>query len=122
MKVILAIICIIGIAWSIISRRNIERDEAAALKTPGKAKRLREQYGELIDKILQKQNHHIAFEREYDESIRFTNSNNQELFISWSYSGLNVACVQNSSLLKEWKFKKTDSTEDIYLEISNYFI
>lgn len=122
MKVILIIICIIGIVWSIISRKNIDREEAVALKTPGKAKRLREQYGELIDKLLQSQNHHIAFEREYDESIRFANSNNQELFISWSSGGLNVSCVQNSSLLKEWKFKKTDSTNDIYLEISHYFI
>ena len=122
MKVILIIICIIGIVWSIISRKNIDREEAVALKTPGKAKRLRVQYGELIDKILQNQNHHIVFEREYDESIRFANSNNQELFISWSYDGLNVACVQNSSVLKEWKFKKTDSTYDIYLEISHYFL
>lgn len=122
MKVVLIIICIIGFVWLTIYRKNIDREEAVALRTPGKAKRLREQYGELIDKILQNQNHHIAFEREYDESIRFANSNNQELFISRAYDGLNVVCFQNSLILKEWKFKKTDSINDIYLEVSDYFI
>lgn len=122
MKIVFVIVCVIVIVWSIASRKKIDKEEAIAIKTPGTAKRLREQYGELIDTILHNKGNQILFERSYDESIRIANQHHQELFLSCSFGNLHVVYIQDSSILKEWKFNKTDQIKTIYNEITQYFI
>ena len=96
-----------------------------ALKTPGEAKRLRENFGDVLDCILQNEDHKILFERSYDESVRIGNSIGQELFMHYSGSSgieLRVFCLLGSSVIKEWSFKKETSSMEIVKEISEYFV
>lgn len=123
---ILLILCVAGLIWAISSRRKIDREEEISLKTPSRAHRLRENFGELIDLILSDPKHRIVFERGYDQSIRFANSHGQELFISSSNIGKNaplifVACTKYSQVIFEKRYDKRASTRDIFLEISDYF-
>jgi hypothetical protein len=124
MKILLIILCVGAIIWLSMARKKIDQEEAVALKTPGTAARLRENFGTVVELVLQDPNHSIALERSYDESIRFKNNSGQELFMSYSALGgsqLRVAVIQNSSVLKEFKFDKSKSSSQIYQEISYYF-
>lgn len=124
MKTLLIILCIVVLIWVSISRKKLDEKEAVALKTPGTANRLRANFGTLINLVLQNPNHTIVMERSYDESIRFKNNSGQELFISFTALGgpqIHVAVIQNSALLKEFKFDKSKSDSQIYHEISYFF-
>ena len=124
MKIFFIILCIGAIIWLSSYRKKIDREEAIALKTPGTASRLRANFGTVVDFVLQDPNHSIALERSYDESIRFKNNAGQELFMSYTALGgsqLRVVVIQNSSVLKEFKFDKSKSSSQIYQEISYYF-
>lgn len=127
MTIVVIIVCIALFIWATNSKKKIDEEEKVALKTPGQATRLRENFGDLITLLLQSEDHYIKFERSYDESIRIGNSKNQELFLSYSSLGSNgpkllVACIEHSILLKELKFDKSRSTNSIYQEISDYFL
>jgi hypothetical protein len=126
MTVILIIICVVVFIWVTNSKKKIDEEEKVALKTPGVATRLREHYGDVLDLILEDENHTILFERSYDESVKIGNSKNQQLFMSYSSLGshgpeLRVACIQDSMVLKEWVFDKRRSAISIYQEIIDYF-
>lgn len=124
MTILLIIICAAAIIWLSSYRKKIDKEEAVALKTPGTASRLRANFGTVVDLVLQNPNHSIALERSYDESIRFKNNSGQELFMSYTALGgsqLRVAVIQNSTVLKELKFDKSKSDNQIYQEISYYF-
>lgn len=124
MTFIVIILCIGVIIWLSSARKKIDEDEAVALKTPGTASRLRANFGNVVDLILQSPNHTIVFERSYDESIRFKNNSGQELFMSFTALGgaqLRVAVIQNSTVLKEFTFDKSKSDYQIYQDISYYF-
>lgn len=123
MKLVLIIICICAIIWLSNYRKKIDEEEKVALKTPGTATRLRQNYGELIDLLLSNPSHLVLMERSYDESIRIGNISGQELFVSYSSLGseLRVACVKDSVLIKEWIFKNEKNIDYIYQEISYYF-
>ena len=124
MKTLLIILCIVVLIWVSISRKKLDEKEAVALKTPGTANRLRANFGTVVDLVLLNPNHSIAMERSYDESIRFKNNSGQELFMSYTALGgsqLRVAVIQNSTVLKELKFDKSKSDNQIYQEISYYF-
>ena len=124
MKILLIILCVGAIIWISRSRKKIDQEEAVALKTPGTATRLRDNFGDVVDLILLDPNHSIVLERSYDESIRFKNTSGQELFISYTALGgsqLRVAVIQDSSVLKEFKFDKSKTDSQIYQEISYYF-
>lgn len=127
MKVILVIICIVGLIWSINYRKKIDKEEKIALETPGHAYRLRADFGGVLDLLLQDSNHIIVFEREYDQSVRLSNNKGQELLMSRDGLGshgpeLLVSCIQDSLLVKTWRFNKRSSDLSIYKEISYYFI
>lgn len=123
MQFLLVVVCVAFFIWTIRVRKKIDKEEEVALKTPGRANRLRAQYGILIERLLEDPKHVILFEREYDELIRMANSHNQELFISRSFGDeLVVACFQDSLPIQSWKFRKTDSISAIYREITDYFI
>lgn len=125
MKIILIILCVIGLIATFSYRRKIDEEEKVALKTPGQAGKLRASYGNLISMLLNNSNNRILFEREYDESIRFGNNRGQELFVSYTLGThgpqIHVACIEHSQVMQEWTFdhRKTDS--QIYQEITNYF-
>lgn len=126
MKIVLIIILIICLFLIKNYKKKIDEEEKIALNTPGTASRLRENFGDVIELILQSKNNKILFERSYDESIRIGNSNNQELFMSYSNLGSNkselrVTCVQDSMVLKEWTFNNNRSSISIYQEIIDYF-
>ena len=125
MRLVIIIVCIAGIIWLTISRKKVDKEEAIALKTPGTANKLRANFGEVIDLLLQDDAHQILFERSYDESIRIGNKDYQELFLSYRYGvhgpDLLVACTQGSTILKEWKFGKQTDSKSIYQEISSIF-
>jgi hypothetical protein len=117
---------VIVFIWVTNSKKQIDEQEKVALKTPGKANRLREHYGDVIEQLLEDVDHKILFERSYDESIRIGNLKNQELFLSFSSLGshgpeLRVACIQDSMVLKEWTFDKRRTNASIYQEIVDYF-
>lgn len=126
MAVIIIILCIVLFVWTMNSRKKIDEKEKVALKTPGTATRLRENYGDVLDLVLQSENHTILLERSYDESVKIGNSRNQQLFMSYFSLGshgpeLRVACIQDSMVLKEWTFDKRRSAISIYQEIADYF-
>ena len=126
MAVIIIILCIVLFVWTMNYRKKIDEKEKVALKTPGTATRLRENYGDVLDLVLQSENHTILLERSYDESVKIGNSRNQQLFMSYSSLGshgpeLRVACIQDSMVLKEWTFDKRRSAISIYQEIADYF-
>lgn len=126
MTFILVFLCVVVFIWATNSKKKIDEEEKVALKTPGTATRLRENYGDVITLILHAENHKLLFERSYDESVRIGNTRNQELFLSYSSIGshgpeLRVACIQDSMVLKEWVFDKRRSAISIYQEIADYF-
>ncbi|MGM9694535.1 MAG: hypothetical protein ACI3YC_05965 [Alloprevotella sp.] len=126
MTIVLIILCVVLFIWATNFKKKIDEDEKVALKTPGKASRLRENYGDVLDLVLQSDDHTLLFERSYDESVRIGNSHNQELFMSYSSLGshgpeLRVACIQDSMVLKEWIFDKRRTSFSIYQEIADYF-
>ncbi len=126
MAVIVIIIFVVLLISMTNFRKKFEEEEKIALKTPGIATRLRENFGELITLVLQSEDHIIKFERSCDESIRIVNSKNQELVLHYSSFGSNgpklyVVCIEHSMLLKKWKFDKSRSCLSIYQEISEYF-
>ena len=126
MAVIIIILCIVLFVWTMNYRKKIDEKEKVALKTPGTATRLRENYGDVLDLVLQSENHTILLERSYDESVKIGNSRNQQLFMSYSSLGshgpeLIVVCIQDSMVLKEWTFDKRRSAISIYQEIADYF-
>lgn len=57
MTVVLIIICVILFIWISQSKKDIDEKEKVVLKTPGRANRLRENYGEVVDLILQDKKH-----------------------------------------------------------------
>lgn len=126
MTIVLIFLCVVVFIWTTNSKKKIDEEEKAALKTPGNATRLRENYGEVLDLVMQSGDHTILFERSYDESVRIGNSRSQQLFMSYSSLGshgpeLRVACIQDSMVLKEWVFDKRRSSLSIYQEIADYF-
>lgn len=107
-------------------KKKIDQQENVALKISGRAIRLREHYGELLELVLKSEDHQILFERSYDESIRIGNSKNQELFMSYSPLGsygseLHVVCLQDSMVIKKWEFDNRRTNVSIYQEIADYF-
>lgn len=126
MVVILIFVCIVIIVLAANRKKDINEEERTALKTPGLANKLREDYGEVLDLIMQTEGHSILLERDYDQSIRIKNLKNQELFMSYSSLGvhgpeLRVVCIQDSQVLKKWIFDKRSTSASIYQEIINYF-
>ena len=126
MNIILIIICLVVFLWALNYKKKIDKEEEIALKTPGRAIRLREHYGEVIELVLKSEDHQILSERSYDESIRIGNSKNQELFMSYSPLGshgseLHVVCLQDSMVIKEWKFDNRRTNVSIYQKIADYF-
>lgn len=126
MYIIWIIVCLVVFFWLINYKKKIDQQENVALKTSGRAIRLREYYGELLELVLKSEDHQILFERSYDDSIRIGNSKNQELFMSYSPLGsqgseLHVVCLQDSMVIKEWKFDSRRTKVSIYQEIADYF-
>jgi hypothetical protein len=87
MSIVLIIICVVVLIYSFNCRSKIDQEEKAALKTPGTADRLRDNFSGLINMLLSNPSHTILMERKYDESIRIGNNERQELFISFSALG-----------------------------------
>ena len=126
MITVLIILCVALFIWAINSKKKIHEYENVALKTPGKANRLRENYGDVLNLVLQSEDHTLLSERSYDESVRIGNSHNQELFMNYSSLGshgpeLRVAIIEDSMVLKEWTFDKRTTSLSIYKEIADYF-
>lgn len=124
MSIVLIIICVVVLIYSFNFRSKIDQEEKAALKTPGTADRLRDNFSGLINMLLSNPSHTILMERKYDESIRIGNNERQELFISFSALGgpqIHVACIDHSQVLKEWKFERKLSDIQIFNEINYYF-
>lgn len=125
-KIILIIICVIAIIFLLKYDKKLDKEREIALKTPGTAKRLRDNFPVLISMLLENSSHTIILERKYDQSIRIGNEYRQELYISYSSLGIQgceifVACIDHSMVIKEWKFDRRLSDIQIYNEISNYF-
>lgn len=125
-KIILLIICIIAMIFLLNYNKKLEKERDIALKTPGTAERLRNNFPVLISMLLENSSHTIIIERKYDQSIRIGNEYRQELYISYSSLGIQgceifVACIDHSMVIKEWKFDRRLSDIQIYNEISNYF-
>lgn len=126
MSIIFIIICVVVIICLFNYRSKIDQEEKVALKTPGRADKLRSNFSSLIDLLTRNPAHSILIERKYDESIRFGNNEGQELFIGYSSLGshgpqIHVACIDHSVLLKEWSFDHRQTEEEIFNEISYYF-
>ena len=124
MSILVIIICVVAIILLFNYRSKIDQEEKVALKTSGTAEKLRSNFPGLINLLLGNPSHRIIMERKYDESIRLVNEEGQELFISYSALGgpqIHVACIQHSQVIKEWKFKRDYSDNQIFNEISYYF-
>lgn len=126
MRILLIIVCVVVFIWATKIKKKIDEEEEIGLKTPEVATKLRENYGEILNMLLQNPNHTLVFERKYDESVRLSNHKNQELFMRCSGLGshgaeLHVACYQDSMVLKVWTFDKRRTNMSIYQEIVEYF-
>lgn len=124
MNIVIIIICVVVIIYSFNYRSKIDREEKVAFQTPGTADKLRDNFSGLISMLLVNPSHTILMERKYDESIRIGNNSGQELFISFSALGgplINVACIDHSQILKEWKFERKLSDVQIFNEINYFF-
>lgn len=126
MTTIIIIASIVLFIYATFMRNEIDKEEMIAKKTPGRADMLREHFGDVLNRLLNQPDHKIVMERKYDESVRISNSKGQELFMSCSTYGthepnLHIACIQDSIVIKRWKFDTHDSYISITNQISDYF-
>jgi hypothetical protein len=119
MKYVIFAICVL----IIIAIRNkifakIDKDEEQALRTPGRADYIRANYQEVVDYILSNPNYHILFERA--DMIKIGVDDSSEYFAINNYSGgLLIALVKRSSVMKEWKFSRNESSKHIIYTIKS---
>ena len=121
MKILLIIIAVALIFWirSLIFNK-IDRDEAVALATPGRANFIRDNYNQVLGYILSIPNAQIEFERA--DQIRILFGRDKERLSINSYSGgLLIALVKWSSVQKEWRFSSNEKPQHIIYELKKYF-
>lgn len=121
MKIIILIIIIAVFFWikSLVFKK-IDRNEAIALATPGRANFIRDNYVSVIDYVLSMHNSSIQFER--TDQIKFSLGNDREYLVINSYSGgLLIAHVKWSAVQKEWKFSRNEIPQHIIYELNKYF-
>ena len=121
MNIILIIIAGIILIWirSIIFKK-IDKDEAIALATPGRANFIRDNYEPIIDYTLSLPNARIEFERA--DQIKVSLENDSEYLVINSYSGgLLIAHIKWSAVQKEWKFSRNEMPQHIIYELQKYF-
>lgn len=121
MKVLIFIIVGAILLWirSLINKK-IDRDEAIALATPGRANIIRDNYEPVVDYTLSLPNAGIEFERA--DQIRISLGNDKGYLAINSYSGgLLIAHVKWSAVQKEWKFSRNEMPEHIIYELQKYF-
>ena len=121
MKILIFIICAIILFWirSLINKK-IDKDEAIALATPGRANFIRENYGLVIDYTLSLPNAQIEFER--TDQIRVSFENKKEYLAINSYSGgILIAHIKWSAIQKEWSFSRNEIPQHIIYELQKYF-
>jgi hypothetical protein len=119
MKFILFAICIIILF--VIKKKvfaKIDREEEEALRTPGRANFIRDNYPEVVDYLLSIQNYQIIFER--TDMIQIGTSKSGEYYAVSNYSGgLFISFIRHSNVYKEWKFSRRENVTHIIHELKS---
>lgn len=99
--------------------KKIDKDEAIALSTPGRADFLRDNYEEVIFffKTLPKSS--IQFERK-DQIIINAFGNNEYFTIASNSRGVFIAHSKWSTIQKEWRFERNENSKHIISTIYSY--
>lgn len=120
MNIIIIIICIIAAFWIKSSVFNkIDREEAKAHATPGRAGYIRDHHMPVVNYVLSIPNSSILFEN--SDSIRIgIDGENEYIVIHSDSRGLLMAHVKWSAVQKEWKFSKDQSDSQIISNLNNY--
>ena len=121
MKILIFIIVAVILLWiRSLFNKKIDRDEAIALATPGRANFIRDNYEPVVDYTLSLPNARLEFERA--DQIRVSLENDKEYLAINSYSrGLLIAHVKWSAVQKEWKFSRNEMPQHIIYELQKYF-
>lgn len=121
MKILIFIIVAVLLLWiRTLINKKIDRDEAIALATPGRANFIRDNYEPVVDYTLSLHNARLEFERA--DQIRVSLENDKDYLAINSYSGgLLIAHVKWSAVQKEWKFSRNEMPQHIIYELQKYF-
>lgn len=115
---IIAIVILLLIRSAVFSK--IDRDEAKNLSAPGKAEFIRNNYNEVINYLLSLPDANLLFERQDQVNIGFPD-NNEYISVNSYSEGLLIAYVRRSSVVKEWKFARNESSKHIIYILHKYF-
>lgn len=102
-----------------IGMKKIDDDERKAMKTPGVAEYIRNNFPSIVDCLTKADGYTKDFER--NGYIRFVNSDCSQKVVLQQWSGkLNIAIERNGSLIKEWSIGIKDLNSLLISEIKKY--
>lgn len=120
MKFLICIICVAIIFWlKSIYFKKIDEEEEKALSTPGRADFIRNNFSEVIDYLMQIPNSYIIFE--HADYIKIGIDGEKEYIAIHTFSGgLLIGHIKWSSVQKEWKFSRRETSKHIIYELNKY--
>ena len=121
--IVIAIIVVFIIHQSIM--KKIDEEEAKALKTPGTATFLRNNFGGFIDEVLRDDNNYILFERAGQIRFGKKDSPGYELIIGnrMEFDGpiMYTVIKRGQSVVCEMSFKEGTNTNEISNKVLSFF-